>query len=118
MKKRNLILTVICVALLVIFSGCGGREGRGELVNYAEWIQGTWRNEQTRSYTRFENGNFSENSDGRYIIRDGRYVIEENIITLNFGHHTTRGRLYFSGRDKLRVSLINNNAELELTRQR
>ena len=126
MKKGNLILTVFCITLLAMVTGCGGRGGqaetqvaRGEPVNYEEWIEGTWRAELAVESIRFQNGIFYESLNGRFRI-SGRYEVEENIITLRIGGltdlfpHIVRARLYFNGQDRLIIR--NNYGEIEYTR--
>ena len=129
MKKGNLILTVFCITLLAMITGCGGRGGQAEpqvargapveQVNYEEWIQGTWRFTLDTEYRRLENGVVYDIRNGRNV---GRYEIEGNIITfyhIFMGNYQpeAKGTLNFNGRDRFTINDI-RGLELEFVRQR
>ena len=146
MKREKLILTVICITLVVMITGCGGRGERTgtvetartvETVNYEEWIEGYWTaTAQTPffgvvvQHERFKNGTIYTMSQGslsygRYI-EDGRYEIVGNNIYIqtlirileNVSELSpaVRGEIRFYGRDKFIISL--NGVDIEYTRQR
>ena len=115
MKKGNLILTVFCITLLAMVTGCGGRGERNvveieaqaqvtEEARIEREIQGVWKWESTGEYITFEDGNIDQCNNQR-----GTYRVEGDYIIMGFGEGF--GRQYieqmieFISRDRIRLTL-------------
>ena len=111
MRKGNLILTVICIMLVVMVTGCGGRGERNvvevqvtEGARIEREIQGVWKWESTGEYITFENGNIDQCNNQKGIYRvEGNYIIMG--FGEGFGRQYIKGKIELIRRDRMRFTV-------------